>query len=231
MAWVTFVLVWFAATVLPAKRGSFAFGGGLAGVILYLALNAVNPAAVIVRLNACRARNGHSFDAAYATSLGADAVPELLDALSRIFQRKPVARSRTRWSTGGAQIAATGVPGIFQSLRRCTRCVRTSPSCVPIVRHGEPIRRRSAEEDSRAQALWREEADGLRLVWREPFLRAVVIQAPLVNFAFNGVLFTITLSLRQHGTSTAVIGLVQAGIAAAGCSAPWWRPGCKGACA
>ncbi len=101
MAWVTFVLVWFAATVLPGKRGSFAFGAGLAGVILYLALNAVNPAAVIVRPNAGRARNGHSFDAAYATSLGADAVPELLDALADLPKeaRCPVANALVdRWS-------------------------------------------------------------------------------------------------------------------------------------
>jgi MFS family permease len=44
----------------------------------------------------------------------------------------------------------------------------------------------------------------------------VVITAPLVNFAFTGVLFTITLALRQHGTSTTVIGLVQGAIAAGG---------------
>jgi MFS family permease len=66
------------------------------------------------------------------------------------------------------------------------------------------------------KALWREVADGLRLVWQVPLLRAVVIQAPLVNFAFTGVFFTITLALRQHGTSTAVIGLVQAAVMAGG---------------
>ena len=59
-------------------------------------------------------------------------------------------------------------------------------------------------------------ADGLRIVWQVPLLRAVMIMAPLVNFAFNGVTFTITLALRQHGTSTAVIGLVQAAIAVGG---------------
>jgi len=66
------------------------------------------------------------------------------------------------------------------------------------------------------KALWHEVGDGLRLVWRVPILRAVVIQAPLVNFAFTAVIFTITLALRQHGTSPAVIGLVQAAIAAGG---------------
>jgi MFS family permease len=49
-----------------------------------------------------------------------------------------------------------------------------------------------------------------------PTLRAVALTAPLENFAFNGVLFTIILALRQHGTSAAVIGLVQAAIMAGG---------------
>ena len=66
------------------------------------------------------------------------------------------------------------------------------------------------------KALWREVADGLELVWQVPILRAVLITAPLVNFAFIGVIFTITLALRQHGTSTGVIGLVQAGVMAGG---------------
>jgi hypothetical protein len=34
--------------------------------------------------------------------------------------------------------------------------------------------------------------DGLRFVRRVPILRAVLIQAPLVNFSFTGVIFTIT---------------------------------------
>ena len=66
------------------------------------------------------------------------------------------------------------------------------------------------------KALWREVADGLELVWQVPILRAVLISAPLVNFAFIGVIFTITLALRQNGTSTAVIGLVQAAVMAGG---------------
>jgi MFS family permease len=66
------------------------------------------------------------------------------------------------------------------------------------------------------KALWREVADGLRFTWQVPVLRTVVITAPLVNFAFAGVTFTITLALRQHGTSATVIGLVQAAVAAGG---------------
>jgi MFS family permease len=73
-----------------------------------------------------------------------------------------------------------------------------------------------AEPSGDRSALWREAADGLRLVWRIPLLRFVVIQAPLLNFAFNGVIFTITVALRQHGTAAGTIGLAQAGIAVGG---------------
>ena len=72
------------------------------------------------------------------------------------------------------------------------------------------------ERSGKRAALWRETAAGLHLVWREPLLRAVVIQAPLINFAFTGVIFTITVALRQGGTAPGVIGLAQAGIAAGG---------------
>ncbi|HEY2080166.1 MAG TPA: MFS transporter [Streptosporangiaceae bacterium] len=72
------------------------------------------------------------------------------------------------------------------------------------------------ERSGEPKSIWHEIAEGLRLVWRQPLLRAVVIMAPLVNFAFNGVIFTITVELRQHGTAPGVIGLAQAGIAAGG---------------
>ncbi|HEY7143084.1 MAG TPA: MFS transporter [Streptosporangiaceae bacterium] len=69
-----------------------------------------------------------------------------------------------------------------------------------------------AERSGEHAALWREAVDGLRLVWRNQLLRAVIIQAPLANFAFNGAIFTITLALRRAGTAPGVIGLTQAGV-------------------
>jgi MFS family permease len=73
-----------------------------------------------------------------------------------------------------------------------------------------------AERSSDHPALWREAIEGLHLVWRNQLLRAVIIQAPLVNFAFSGALFTITLALRRAGIAPGVIGLTQAGIMAGG---------------
>lgn len=72
------------------------------------------------------------------------------------------------------------------------------------------------ESPGERKSLWHETLDGVRLVWRDTLLRAVVIQAPLINFAFNGVIFTITLALRKHGTAPGIVGLVQAGISVGG---------------
>jgi Major Facilitator Superfamily len=67
----------------------------------------------------------------------------------------------------------------------------------------------TAEPDSR-RGLWAEAFDGLKLLWRDSLLRAVLIQAPLINFAITGALFTVILGLRRNGTSAAVIGGVLA---------------------
>jgi MFS family permease len=54
------------------------------------------------------------------------------------------------------------------------------------------------------------------VVWHNALLRAVVLIAPLINFAFTGVIFSITVSLRQHGVAPGIIGLTQAGIMVGG---------------
>jgi predicted MFS family arabinose efflux permease len=65
-------------------------------------------------------------------------------------------------------------------------------------------------EASAGRGLWAEAFDGLRLLWQDSFLRAVLIQAPLLNFAFTGAIFTVILGLRRHGSSAAVIGGAEA---------------------
>ena len=65
----------------------------------------------------------------------------------------------------------------------------------------------------------------MRLAVRNPLLRGALVLGPLVNFSYTGVIFTITVALRQHGTAPAVIGLAQAAIAVGGLAgaiaAPW----------
>jgi MFS family permease len=116
-----------------------------------------------------------------------------------------------------ANFAGPALGGVLFGLSRAVPFVADAVSYV--VSFGTVSRIRGRFGLTKAverKALWREVADGLQIVWRVPILRAVAIQAPLVNFAFTGVFFTVTLALRQHGTSSVVIGLVQAAIAAGG---------------
>jgi MFS family permease len=59
------------------------------------------------------------------------------------------------------------------------------------------------------KGLWREAVDGLTFISKTPRLRAVVIQAPLLNFAFNGIIYGVILGMRVNGKSAATIGFVQ----------------------
>ncbi len=123
----------------------------------------------------------------------------------------------TEARTFGAGLAGPALGGVLFGLGRAVPFLADAVSYAASFGTVSRIRGRFRPENAAGRkALWREVADGLQLVWRVPILRAVVITAPLVNFAFTGVIFTITLALRQHGTSTAVIGLVQAAIAAGG---------------
>ena len=81
MGWLAVVFVWFAATVLRGRRERFAFGAAVCAFGLVLALHLVNPDDLIVRTNLAHAQQGHTFDAEYAASLSADAVPALTSAL------------------------------------------------------------------------------------------------------------------------------------------------------
>jgi MFS family permease len=71
---------------------------------------------------------------------------------------------------------------------------------------------RPVQSEGNRKGLWHEAFQGFRLIWHDALLRAVIVQAPLINFAFSGVIFTVTLSLQHHGTSATVIGLTQSAI-------------------
>ncbi|HZS31570.1 MAG TPA: MFS transporter [Gaiellaceae bacterium] len=82
-----------------------------------------------------------------------------------------------------------------------------------------------AEEERRG--LWSESFEGIKALWRDRLLRAVLIQAPLINFAVGGVIFTVIIGLRKNGVSALVIGAAEAVIMLGGVAgafaAPWIR--------
>jgi len=68
----------------------------------------------------------------------------------------------------------------------------------------------------RPEPLLRSIGSGLRFVLAEPFLRATMCVAPLLNATFTGVMFVLVVVLQQQGTSAAGIGGVQSAVLVGG---------------
>jgi MFS family permease len=123
----------------------------------------------------------------------------------------------TEARTYGASLAGPALSGVLFGFGQAVPFLADAVSYAASFGTVSRIRGRfRSEQAAGRKALWHEVADGLRLAWQVPILRGVMIRGPLVNFAFNGVIFAIILAMRQHGTSTTVIGLVQAAIMVGG---------------
>jgi hypothetical protein len=101
LIWIGAMLLWLAVTVLRGRRDLFAFGTLASGLATVALLFVINPDAVIARTNVARMASTDAparFDVAYATSLSADAVPMLIDALAALPPdvRCPLARHMLR---------------------------------------------------------------------------------------------------------------------------------------
>lgn len=89
--WLAVVCGWFALTVLRGRRHAFAVGALATGFVATLALNFLNPDALIARTNLTRP----VVDASYLAGLSDDAVPTLVGRISRlpVPQRSQLARA------------------------------------------------------------------------------------------------------------------------------------------
>ena len=123
LIWMGAILLWLAATVLRGRRDSFAFGALVSGLATIALLFVVNPDVIIARTNVARMASAGApvrFDVAYATSLSADAVPVLIEALPtlprdvqcplarHILRRWPPDHDRSirRWNWSAARASA-----------------------------------------------------------------------------------------------------------------------------
>jgi hypothetical protein len=107
MIWLAVVFVLFAATALRGSPRHFATGVLVSGFALVGSLNVVTADTMVIRANVARAKAGAPFDFPYNASLGADAVPTLVDALDT-----PWARADTARCTAAARVlAAVQRPG------------------------------------------------------------------------------------------------------------------------
>jgi Transmembrane secretion effector len=59
-------------------------------------------------------------------------------------------------------------------------------------------------------------AEGLRFVFGNPFLRAVLLIAAPLNLAINGIMFTIIVTLQRHQVEPVIIGTVETVVAVGG---------------
>jgi hypothetical protein len=106
IVWLAAVCAWFAVTVLRGRRHTFAVGALVAGFAATLALNVLNPDALIARTNVTRP----VVDTAYLAGLSDDAVPTLVNRLSSLppdqqrvlaralLERDAVARDWRSWN-------------------------------------------------------------------------------------------------------------------------------------
>jgi hypothetical protein len=88
MAWLAVLLAWLIVTVLRGRPDRFAFGALVTAFSAILAVNAINPDALVARTNLDRMEEGKRFDVHYLASLSADAVPVIVRALPAMDERE-----------------------------------------------------------------------------------------------------------------------------------------------
>lgn len=84
MTWLAIVFVWLALTVLRGYRHYFAWGALWSAFFVLAATHFLNPHAFIVRTNIALMNQGRQFDAVYNSRLSDDAVPFLVESLSKM---------------------------------------------------------------------------------------------------------------------------------------------------
>jgi hypothetical protein len=86
MIWLAIVFAWLAFTVLRSRPRTFALGLVVSGFAVLFTLNALDPDALVARTNLARGDAGRTgaagADLRYVASLGGDAVPALVSALT-----------------------------------------------------------------------------------------------------------------------------------------------------
>ncbi len=99
LIWLAAMLVWYATTTLRNRYTLFPIGAFIGGLVALVALNVLNPAALIVNSNLARVTK-QNFDLEYAVDLGADAVPTLLNGMGRLTnleRNRMQSKLRARW--------------------------------------------------------------------------------------------------------------------------------------
>ncbi len=81
MLWLAVLFAWFVITLLRERPRQFAMGALVSAFVTLLALQAINPNGLIVRVDVARALGGHALDVNYLQGLSIDAAADIVHAL------------------------------------------------------------------------------------------------------------------------------------------------------
>jgi hypothetical protein len=124
--WIAVVFLLLALDLLGLWRQRRWFAGAVAAtaVTMLLALNVINPEAVVVMLNVDHARSAHKIDAGYLAELSSDATPELLASRAAL---DPALRDEVnKVACAGPRQYSAGLPAFNWSDAQAAVARRTS---------------------------------------------------------------------------------------------------------
>lgn len=121
------------------------------------------------------------------------------------------ATARNEARSAGVSLVGPPIGGALYALGRSFPFLADAVSYL-VSFIGISLIRKPMQEDRSAQEKshpFTDLKEGLRFVFSQPFLRAVLLIAPPINLAFNGLFFAIIVILQQQGTAPALIGTVE----------------------
>lgn len=146
--------------------------------------------------------------------------PAEMAAVARLVPaaQLPDAFARNEARSYGATLAGPPVGGLLYGIGRAVPFLFDAATylvsflAVLVIR--APVQ--GQREERPQQSIVADVREGLSHVFRDAFLRSVLLVAAPLNFAVTGALFTMTITLREHGVSASLIGLAQGVIGVGG---------------
>lgn len=137
-------------------------------------------------------------------------------ALKNIVDADTLPRALSANQARDAALALTAGPlgGALFGLQRALPFLVSAITSLGLVLAARGIQRSLAVTNRASRVhVARDLTQGLRWLWRDPALRAVLIASMLINLATNGIFLTVTLTLQDASVPTWQIGLLGTGLA------------------
>jgi len=245
---IAYPLLVLAITQSPAQAGLVGFAQTLPFLVLFL------PAGALVDrwdrrriMLACEIGRAVALGSVAATTIvGVVSIPQLIvvafvegscfvffdlcegAALPRLVpaEQLPAAMAQNQARTQGADLVGQPLGGLLFGLGRAIPFLFDTlsylVSFVALVSIRKPLQEVRASERTDLRG---EIAEGLRTVWRESFLRIVIVVVAIQNFAWNALTLVLIVRAQDLGAEPALIGamfaFMGAGALVGAIAAPW----------